>query len=721
MIKNLLVTMRIYFPTVLRGRRRSRRRDPASVPGVREHGRRRRAPDARSEDGFLLIEVLVSTLLVGMIVIATFNGFDAATRASGDQRRHNEAALLAAQSQEQLRSDPATALDALESTPHSYTKEVEGTVYTITQEAKAVSASGSATGCTATSKSSENGANIQISSSVTWSALVAAKRPSVKQASVITPPVGSALEVDVTNEAAPPEGQSGVTAVAKFLPSGSATYTSAEGTTGPAGCVVLTGLATTMATVEIAEKLYFVTTSGKLHYPSKEVTIAPNVTTQYPVAYAEGGRITATFTYKGEETWEGQKVKGDTFVASNTHIPSGNVNYQVGSTGFEYKGAEEQYKALTSAYSQKASTAAATKYLHGDLFPFAAPWTLYAGDCPANDVGKEAESSEEAVIEEGGTIVRTVPTSYTKTTAWTGPDNKSAAIRGEAEKERLGPVKITNSECASSEMPDNSYEHIYTHEQTETLPEGRLENPFQPFGTFSLCLVDKKTEKTYTVKYVNAKVEGSTPQIYLGQKTATQQLEQRTAELAAKTKLEKEETEAIAAKEKRAKEEAEVKTAKEKREKEEAEAKTAKEKRVKEEAEAKTARENREAEEKKEREKWVKEEGEGKLKPAPATRKGKETTQTNTRLADEAAEKLAREKREKEETEATTAKEKRVKEEAEVGPAKEKRAAEEAAAKAPKEARENALKEATAKEEVRKKEEEAEAATGVLVEKKASC
>ena len=444
------------------------------------------------------------------------------------------------------------------------------------------------------------------------------------------------------------------------------------------------------------------------------------MTTQYPVAYAGGGRITATFTYKGEETWEGQKVKGDTFVVSNSHIPAGNVNYEVGSTVFgEYKGSEEQYKALTGTYSQKASTAAATKYLRGDLFPFAAPWTLYAGDCPANNVGKEAESSEEAIVEEGGTIVRKVPTSYTKLTAWTGPDNKSSAIRGEAEKERLGPVKITNSECASSEMPDNSYEHLYTHEQVETLPEGRLENPFQPFGAFSLCLVDKKTEKTYTVKYTNSKVEGSTPQIYLGQKTATQQLEQRTAELAAKTKLEKEETEAIAAKEKRAKEEGEVKTAKEKREKEEKEATIAREKRETEEKEAIAAREKREAQEKKEREEWLKLEAEKKL--SKFKREEKEAAQTTIRKADEAAEKTAREKREKEETEAIKAKEKRVKEEAEVGPAKEKREKEEAAAKPLKEAREAALKEAATKEEARKQEEEAEAATGVLVEKKASC
>ena len=41
----------------------------------------------RGEDGFLLVEVMMSALLVGLIVVATFNGLDVATRLSADQRR----------------------------------------------------------------------------------------------------------------------------------------------------------------------------------------------------------------------------------------------------------------------------------------------------------------------------------------------------------------------------------------------------------------------------------------------------------------------------------------------------------------------------------------------------------------------------------------------------------------------------------------------------------
>ena len=97
---------------------------------------RARLGETRGEDGFLLVEVMVSAMLVAMIVVATFNGLDVATRLSADQRRHDQAAILAAQSQEQLRSEPASALNALVGTPHSFTKEVGKTKYTITQEAK---------------------------------------------------------------------------------------------------------------------------------------------------------------------------------------------------------------------------------------------------------------------------------------------------------------------------------------------------------------------------------------------------------------------------------------------------------------------------------------------------------------------------------------------------------------------------------------------------------
>src|SRR5271167_2270540 len=101
----------------------------------------------RPEAGDTLIEVLVSALLVGLIVVATLTGFNETTKVSQDERAHDQASVLAAQSQEQLRSDPASTLDVLASTPHEYTQTVGGTKYKITQAAQFINGSGSATGC----------------------------------------------------------------------------------------------------------------------------------------------------------------------------------------------------------------------------------------------------------------------------------------------------------------------------------------------------------------------------------------------------------------------------------------------------------------------------------------------------------------------------------------------------------------------------------------------
>ncbi len=67
-----------------------------------------------AEEGVSLIEVMVSALMVGFIVIATFNGFNAVNHTTADERTHDQAIQLAAQSLEELRSDSAATLDPIE-------------------------------------------------------------------------------------------------------------------------------------------------------------------------------------------------------------------------------------------------------------------------------------------------------------------------------------------------------------------------------------------------------------------------------------------------------------------------------------------------------------------------------------------------------------------------------------------------------------------------------
>jgi Tfp pilus assembly protein PilV len=517
------------------------------------------------EDGFLLVEVMVSAMLVAMIVVATFNGLDVATRLTAEQRRHDEASILAAQSQEQLRSEPASALTALVSSPHKYTKAVGGTTFTVTQEAKTVSASGKSTGCNVTEVTAQSGGNFQITSTVSWATQERASRPPVRATAVVTPPTGSAVEVDVTDGNNQPV--SGVTAKAVFIPVESGSYNTIEGTTGASGCVVLTGIQSTKATIEIVEKLGYVTPSGALKVPPKELSIAPNITTHYAVKYAEGGRIAARFTYKGETSWEGKEVTSDTFVAAYNGGMGTEPEYETGSTAFEYqKTGEELFKPLTGSFLNTAYTAAGSRYPTGDLFPFKEKWLVYPGDCAANNTGTEARA-EAGPIKNGETVSVNVPMSYTKLSIWTGT---GSAKKGEATSKRYGPSKVTNTECAAAATPPNATAIAFTHEQKETLPEGRLEVPFQPFGKFSLCVANSEKNRHYTVPFTNSTVAGSTPDIFLGQRTSAEQTTKRNELKAAEEKLNTEEVAAEKAKKEREEAETAAKTAKEKREAEEA-------------------------------------------------------------------------------------------------------------------------------------------------------
>lgn len=490
---------------------------------------RRPSPQLAGQEGFLLVEVMISALLVALIVVATFNGFDVANRVSADQRRHSEAALLAAESQEQLRSDSAGALDALESSAHSYTRAVSyngnSTTYTITQEAKALSAKDE-TGCSVAGAGDESGTNFEIVSSITWKAL--GERPPVRQSAVVTPPVGSALEVDVTNGAATPEPVPGITAAAQYQPVESASLVRVHGTTGAAGCVVLTGLATTSATVEIEEKLGFITTAGLLKYPTKTVEIAPSLTTRYPVTYAAGGSLTAEFTYKGETTWSGKAVTSDTFVAQNTKVPAGYSNYQVGSTAFEYQTTGEQlYKAKTGSYASTASTATDTKYPYGDLFPFPNEWVVYAGDCPVNNVGAVAEVKH--LVRGEATEKARVPLSLVELNVMSGAyANRATATREATAYE----VTTYDPECESyPEEPEHAFAANLKHTQ-KTNSTG-LENPFQPFGKQDLCLYNKTAKKTYRTSYTLSSATPTSKTIYIGQ---TSKKEHETTEKAESAK-----------------------------------------------------------------------------------------------------------------------------------------------------------------------------------------
>lgn len=76
-----------------------------------EPGRR-----ARAEDGFTIIEVLVSAVVLAVVMGATFGALSSAGQAGSEQRRHAESYAIAQHDQARLRSLQISQLDGLDQT-----------------------------------------------------------------------------------------------------------------------------------------------------------------------------------------------------------------------------------------------------------------------------------------------------------------------------------------------------------------------------------------------------------------------------------------------------------------------------------------------------------------------------------------------------------------------------------------------------------------------------
>jgi Tfp pilus assembly protein PilV len=490
-----------------------------------------------------MIEVIVSAVLVGMIVVATLMGFGLQSRVTADERARNEATLLAAQSQEQMRTDPASTLNVLQS-GHAYTQSIGGTTFTVTQKATLIPATEPSAACSATETTKQTGSYMQISSSVTWPALVARKRNPVTQTSVITPPTGSALEVDVTNGAG--TGAivvPGVSAFVKYTPEQTTSATTLEGTTSALGCFVLGGIPATEATVEVKEKYGLVNEAGTLTTPTHTKTIAPNVTTHDPITLAYGGAIEAQFAWRNSTSYtpktngganlSPEAVKGDTFVAYNSEIPKA-PEFEVGSESATQKFSSAGLSELvTGNYSATAtSPEQEPKYPAGNLFPFPSnEWVVYSGDCTANNAETNIGGvfkNVKAAVKPGETTKVTVPMARLEVVVFKG--TASSPVPAEYEQGAT-PFKFTTTNTGCKNITPNNtttFNEPKRSQPTLTGTErgGHVANNFVPLGPVRVCLSWHNTLNTefwtYTENFnLKSSENAYQAQFFLGSKVAS--------------------------------------------------------------------------------------------------------------------------------------------------------------------------------------------------------
>lgn len=323
---NAHVTMRTFFPRLRPKRFPWRRGIRSSIARVRGPARairaRLTAPDTRpqlasklieAEGGFMLVEVMISALMVGLIVVGTFTGFDSARRVRVDQRAHAQATVLVEQDEQRLRgltttqlaqlgtaephyeSENGICLEKVSTAWHYYSKEntsfcektsfagttYTGPVFTVTSSAEFVAAASEKFTCEVSGGTADY---IRTKSTATWSTIGA--RSPVTESSVVSSPTSDGMMVKVENQDKVPVGGATVTAEGTGL--------TAIETTPVAGCVIFGGLKAQTDKVSVA-KSNWVDVNGKNPAASEEYTVAAG-TLGGPTAFkiAEPGSIAAT-------------------------------------------------------------------------------------------------------------------------------------------------------------------------------------------------------------------------------------------------------------------------------------------------------------------------------------------------------------------------------------------------------------------------------------------
>jgi Tfp pilus assembly protein PilV len=388
---------------------------------------RRGSRTARSEEGFALIEVVVSALIMVMTTGGVISLLNASGHTSGEQRHRAQAFSLAQEDQARMR---AIQISSLNTAMKPSTISLNGTPYTVTSSATFVSDKTSTTKCTGTSVAADY---VKLGSKVTWPGM---RGVPVVLESIVSPVSGSlspnngSLAITVTNAAT--KGIPGV----ELNGAGAGTF---NGYTDSEGCALFGGLPAGDYTLTPRAPEGYVDFNGEA--PSaKSISVTGGTTTPIGLQYDVGGTVNLNFQVKSPTSSAMQPSSGNSVTALATGI-------------------QGETKLFWTAGKEIKSALAATP-----LYPFTYAYGFYAGACEKN---KPTSNIASATIKPGETVSSTItlPGLYLKVANSTG-----TAIQG-------AKVSITDNECSTA--PKRNY---------LTDKNGALEDPGLPWSaSYKVC------------------------------------------------------------------------------------------------------------------------------------------------------------------------------------------------------------------------------------------
>jgi Tfp pilus assembly protein PilV len=331
---------------------------------------------SKEEGGWLIVEVMISAVVLVIAGLAIFNGLDGASKASGANRNRSEAAALAQQDQERLRSFESSGLSNYH---HVGQVTVGGLSYTVTSRAQWVRDTSGTVSCTLDSSQAQY---LLITSSV--SDPTNRNQPVVAQ-SLVAPHVGdfssntgtAAIQLVDRNG----NGVPGINVGLNEPPSPS-------DTTNSAGCVVfgyLPVLSPGPYHAVFSQPGYVDLLGNNSIGPTTtgddgSTTLVAGQTSLTQFSYDQAGAINPTFVNSSGAAARTTGVSDATGLSvTNTGIP---------------KSPPQRYFPVGTPLNT--------------LFPFTSAYSVWAGACAGADPSLQSQTAPTALVTPGGTTPVTI-------------------------------------------------------------------------------------------------------------------------------------------------------------------------------------------------------------------------------------------------------------------------------------------------------------------------
>jgi Tfp pilus assembly protein PilV len=443
--------------------------------------------DLASDRADTLIEVLVSSLVIAVMILGTFNGLDATNRAAALGRARSQAQALAEKDEERLRGEPISALAKLNGEEKAFTAKVEGTAvkttYTIKSSVNYINEKG-VSDCAA--EASEG--YYKTKSEVSWTGMRSSKEAVVETGS-ISPPAGATLIVRVEGS----EKGAGVPGMTVYATGPEATGTAYQEETTSEGCALFGPFE------EGGEYIVNVKRTGYVDQNwYSEVKEDPeaktawnlllNVATKAAYRFAPAGTLKANLTTISPSecsekcTWA--ETKAQNLMVSNS------------------EGMHPENRTLFKTSSLRASPFSSES---PGVFPFPTPYAVYAsnGLCETDNPTKFGTAKDpEVQVPANGTGEVEVPVPAMIVRVWGKSTETTEPIREPSKINKI-VVKDTGCNTASQSQTLLSASPIPEKEFKE---KGVLKSPGMPYGTYTVCnewVEGGKTESTEITKDEN--------------------------------------------------------------------------------------------------------------------------------------------------------------------------------------------------------------------------